>query len=145
MDGTPTGMKLMKLMPPVYADESRLAGVTDTAMAAHGTGVNVAGGLGTVTPRSKERLEGGIASILCFHPERFDDIEDQACALACRIAQDHCLPDGNKRTAILTAIALLEAFGRDVDCGQNDFVDAALAAAAGDRAAVRDKLGLAQS
>lgn len=105
--------------------------MTSVVMSAHGKAIDNTYGLAVVPNGTYDKVQGCLASIVSFHPERFTDLTDQAAHLACRIAQDHCFPDGNKRTAIITAVVFMETYGAAVSCSQHDLVEAGMAASQG--------------
>jgi death-on-curing protein len=44
--------------------------------------------------------------------ELYPDVIDKAAVLCCRLARNHPLPDGNKRTAFLLMARFLDVYGR---------------------------------
>lgn len=123
---------MRSIVKPVYVNEKMIDKFVDVVMSAHGRAISASYGFDTVTIDMKNRLKGAMASVLSMYPERYQTLSRQAAELACRIAQDHCFADGNKRTAIIAATAFLETYGHAVSCSSDDFVNAALAAANGD-------------
>lgn len=134
-----TGKNVVK---PVYVNEKIMDEFVNVVMSAHGRSINESYGFGTVTGDSKKKLKSAMVSVLSMYPERYETLSRQAAELACRIAQDHCFPDGNKRTAIVATTAFLETYGHAVSCSQDDFVAAALAASQGNVGEVMQFLGL---
>jgi death-on-curing family protein len=124
-------------LKPVFFKENELDDLTSVTMEAHGQSLKMAYGLAAVPNGTFNKVKGSLAGIMSFYPERFEDLDSQAAALACRLAKDHCFPDGNKRTAVLMAITLMEAYGNAVACSQDDFVQAGLAAARNDISTVK--------
>ena len=127
-------------LKPVMFDGKSLDELVDVVMSAHGRALCLSNGLDAVPPASRGRVQSACASICSMYPERFSCMEQQAAQLACRLAKDHCFPDGNKRTAIITAIIFMETYGRAVYCSDDEFVRAALAAADDDAEKVMDEL-----
>ena len=130
----------MMRLKPVWFNEEALDDIVDIIMSIHGAIVKRTRGLANADSRNRDKVEAAIASICSIHVERFNDLNDQAVAIACRLAQDHCYPDGNKRTAIITAMAIMEAYGRAIHCTDADIVNAGLKAAIGDADGVRRAL-----
>ena len=90
--------------------------------------------------QSRAHVEAIVYTVFSFQPERYAGLEAQVADLAVRLATGHCFPDGNKRTSMLSAAAVMETYGRSVSCSQSDFVEAAMLAACGDSAGVEAKL-----
>ena len=133
----------MSDLNPVLFDETCADTLTDVIMSAHGQSLHVSRGLDVVHPSTVDRVGAAVYGICVFHPERFADLEHQGCALACRLACDHPFADGNKRTAIMAAMAFMETYGRGISVSDDAVVAAALAAANDDIDAVMAALGLA--
>lgn len=127
-------------LKPVFFDGQSLDELVDVVMSAHGRALCLSNGMDIVPPSSRNKVQSACASICSMYPERFSCMEEQAATLACRLAKDHCFPDGNKRTAIITAITFMETYGRAVSCSDDEFVQAALAAARDDTMEVMDNL-----
>ena len=67
-------------------------------------------------PAAREKLQSVLAATFCTYfgqspAERFTDLFDQATYLAKHLAKDHLFQDGNKRTALVTALAILRSAG----------------------------------
>ena len=65
---------------------------------------------------AREKLQSVLAATFCTYfgqspAERFADLFDQATYLAKHLAKDHLFQDGNKRTALVTALAILRSAG----------------------------------
>lgn len=65
---------------------------------------------------AREKLQSVLAATFCTYfgqspAERFADLFDQATYLAQHLAKDHLFQDGNKRTALVTALAILRSAG----------------------------------
>lgn len=63
-----------------------------------------------------EKLQSVLAATFCTYfgqstAERFADLFDQATYLAQHLAKDHLFRDGNKRTALVAALAILRNAG----------------------------------
>jgi len=63
-----------------------------------------------------------------FYPE----FSDKAAVLAVRIAQNHPLPDGNKRLAWTCLTMFCELNGRDLEVSADEAVEQMIAVASGD-------------
>ena len=67
-------------------------------------------------PAAREKLQSVLAATFCTYfgqspAERFTDLFDQATYLAQHLAKDHLFQDGNKRTALTCALAILRSAG----------------------------------
>ena len=65
-------------------------------------------------PAAREKLQSVLAATFCTYfgqspAERFADLFDQATYLAQHLAKDHLFQDGNKRTALTAALAILQS------------------------------------
>lgn len=65
---------------------------------------------------AREKLRSVLAATFCTYfgqspAERFSDLFDQATYLAQHLAKDHLFQDGNKRTALSCALAILRSAG----------------------------------
>ena len=74
------------------------------------------GPTGGGVPVAREKLQSVLATTFCTYfgqspAERFADLFDQATYLAQYLAKDHLFQDGNKRTALVTALAILRSTG----------------------------------
>lgn len=74
------------------------------------------GPAGGGTMAAREKLQSVLAATFCtyfgsFPAERFADLFDQATYLAQHLAKDHLFQDGNKRTALVVALAILRSAG----------------------------------
>lgn len=63
---------------------------------------------------AREKLQSVLAATFCTYfgqspAERFVGLFDQATYLAQHLAKDHLFQDGNKRTALVTALAILRS------------------------------------
>lgn len=71
------------------------------------------------------KLQSVLAATFCTYfgqspAERFEDLFDQATYLAQHLAKDHLFQDGNKRTALVTALAILRSAGACVAFDDTD-------------------------
>ena len=71
---------------------------------------------GEADAASREKLQSVLAATFCTYfgqspVERFADLFDQATYLAQHLAKDHLFQDGNKRTALTCALAILRSAG----------------------------------
>ena len=76
-------------------------------------------------PAAREKLQSVLAATFCTYfgqspAERFADLFDQATYLAQHLAKDHLFQDGNKRTALVTALAILRSAGVCVEFDDTD-------------------------
>lgn len=76
--------------------------------------------IGGGVPAAREKLQSVLAATFCTYfgqspAERFADLFDQATYLAQHLAKDHLFQDGNKRTALVTALAILRSAGARVE------------------------------
>lgn len=76
--------------------------------------------IGGGVPAAREKLQSVLAATFCTYfgqspAERFADLFDQATYLAQHLAKDHLFQDGNKRTALVTALAILRSAGVRVE------------------------------
>lgn len=67
-------------------------------------------------PAAREKLQSVLAATFCTYfgqspSERFADLFDQATYLARHLANDHLFQDGNKRTTLVAALAILRSAG----------------------------------
>lgn len=74
---------------------------------------------------TREKLQSVLAvtfcTFFCQSPaERFADLFDQATYLAQHLAKDHLFQDGNKRTALTTALAILRSAGVRIEFDDTD-------------------------
>lgn len=74
---------------------------------------------------SREKLQSVLAATFCTYfgqspAERFADLFDQATYFAQHLAKDHLFQDGNKRTALTTALAILRSAGACVTFDDTD-------------------------
>ena len=123
---TPTLKPLMANTP------EDLKTMTDMVMRCHGLGLENSDGLKNIHGSSLGMVEAITYVVFVTRATSYPSLEDQAADLAVRIATDHPFPDGNKRTAVLAALTLLDAYGRPIACSNNAVVSAALAASRGD-------------
>lgn len=76
-------------------------------------------------PAARENLQSVLATTFCTYfgqspAERFADLFDQATYLAQHLAKDHLFQDGNKRTALACALAILRSAGACVAFDDTD-------------------------
>lgn len=76
-------------------------------------------------PAAREKLQSVLAATFCTYfgqspAERFSDLFDQATYLAQHLAKDHLFQDGNKRTALTCALAILRSAGACVAFDDTD-------------------------
>lgn len=74
---------------------------------------------------AREKLQSVLAATFCTYfaqspAERFADLFDQATYLAQHLAKDHLFQDGNKRTALTAALAILRSAGACVAFDDTD-------------------------
>lgn len=74
---------------------------------------------------AREKLQSVLATTFCTYfgqspAERFADLFDQATYLAQHLAKDHLFQDGNKRTALTCALAILRSAGACVAFDDTD-------------------------
>lgn len=74
---------------------------------------------------AREKLQSVLAATFCTYfgqspAERFADLFDQATYLAQHLAKDHLFQDGNKRTALTCALAILRSAGACVAFDDTD-------------------------
>lgn len=74
---------------------------------------------------AREKLQSVLAATFCTYfgqspAERFADLFDQAAYLAQHLAKDHLFQDGNKRTALVAALAILRSAGVCVEFDDTD-------------------------
>lgn len=74
---------------------------------------------------AREKLQSVLAATFCSYfgqspAERFADLFDQVTYLAQHLAKDHLFQDGNKRTALVTALAILRSAGACVAFDDTD-------------------------
>ena len=72
-----------------------------------------------------EKLQSVLPATFCTYfgqspAERFADLFDQATYLAQHLVKDHLFQDGNKRTALVTALAILRSAGVCVEFDDTD-------------------------
>lgn len=72
-----------------------------------------------------EKLQSVLAATFCTYfgqspAERFSDLFDQTTYLAQHLAKDHLFQDGNKRTALTCALAILRSAGACVAFDDTD-------------------------
>lgn len=135
-----TTRQTIRLKPLMASDTKDLKIMTDMIMRCHGLGLEGRNGLKTIRTTSLGTVESIAYVVFVTHAMTYPSLEDQAADLAVRIATDHPFPDGNKRTAVLAAITLLDAYGRPVACSNAAVVSAALAASRGDAEAVKQDI-----
>lgn len=63
--------------------------------------------------------------------ERYVTLAEKAGVLCCRLARNHCLPDGNKRVAFLAMVEFLESQGHGFDDSDQEHVAVTIEAMAG--------------
>lgn len=131
---TPTLKPLMANTP------EDLKTMTDMVMRCHGLGLENSDGLKNIHGSSLGTVEAITYVVFVARATSYPSLEDQATDLAVRIATDHPFPDGNKRTAVLAALTLLDAYGRPIACSNNAVVSAALAASQGDAESVKKEI-----
>ncbi len=76
-------------------------------------------------PAAREKLQSVLAATFCTYfgqspAERFEDLFDQVTYLAQHLAKDHLFQDGNKRTALTCALAILRSAGACVALDDTD-------------------------
>ncbi|WP_293836390.1 Fic family protein [uncultured Parolsenella sp.] len=76
-------------------------------------------------PAAREKLQSVLAATFCTYfgqspAGRFADLFDQATYLAQHLAKDHLFQDGNKRTALTAALAILRSAGACVAFDDTD-------------------------
>lgn len=74
---------------------------------------------------AREKLQSVLSATFCTYfgqspAERFVDLFDQATYLAQHLAKDHLFQDGNKRTALTCALAILRNAGVCVEFDDTD-------------------------
>lgn len=74
---------------------------------------------------AREKLQSVLAATFCTYfgqspAERFVDLFDQVAYLAQHLAKDHLFQDGNKRTALVAALAILRSAGVCVEFDDTD-------------------------
>lgn len=74
---------------------------------------------------TREKLQSVLAATFCTYfgqspAERFADLFDQVTYLAQHLAKDHLFQDGNKRTALTCALAILRSAGACVAFDDTD-------------------------
>ena len=126
-----------RLKPLMANTPEDLKTMTDMVMRCHGLGLENSDGLKNIHGSSLGMVEAITYVVFVARATSYPSLEDQAADLAVRIATDHPFPDGNKRTAVLAALTLLDAYGRPIACSNNAVVSAALAASRGDVDAVK--------
>ena len=131
---TPTLKPLMANTP------EDLKTMTDMVMRCHGLGLENSDGMKSVRGSSLGMVEAITYVVFVARATSYPSLEDQATDLAVRIATDHPFPDGNKRTAVLAALTLLDSYGRPIACSNNAVVSAALAASQGDAESVKKEI-----
>lgn len=131
---TPTLKPLMANTP------EDLKTMTDMVMRCHGLGLENSDGLKNIHGSSLGMVEAITYVVFVTRATSYPSLEDQAADLAVRIATDHPFPDGNKRTAVLAALTLLDAYGRPIACSNNAVVSAALAASQRDAESVKKEI-----
>lgn len=127
-------------LKPVSAnDQQTVDMLTELVMSAHGRVLEESAGLPVATGESRRRVESVVYSVFSAHPESYDSLESQVAEFMSRLASDHCFADGNKRTALLSAITVMEAYGRLVRLSVDDAVAIALMAADGETSQIKSK------
>lgn len=129
-----------RLKPVSAPDAGSLKIIADVIMSAHGRALEQSAGLRGAGKQHRDHVESIAYVVFSAQPDRYASLESQSADLAVRLATGHCFPDGNKRTAVLAAAVVMEAYGRAISCSQSDFVEAAMLAACGDSAGVEAKL-----
>lgn len=129
-----------RLKPLMANTPEDLKTMTDMVMRCHGLGLENSDGLKSVRGSSLGMVEAITYVVFVARATSYPSLEDQATDLAVRIATDHPFPDGNKRTAVLAALTLLDAYGRPIACSNNAVVSAALAASRGDAESVKKEI-----
>lgn len=129
-----------RLKPLMANTPEDLKTMTDMVMRCHGLGLENSDGLKNIHGSSLGMVEAIIYVVFVTRATSYPSLEDQAADLAVRIATDHPFPDGNKRTAVLAALTLLDAYGRPIACSNNAVVSAALAASRGDAESVKKEI-----
>lgn len=120
-------------LKPVSANNQETVDMlTELVMSAHGRALEESTGLQIATGESRKRVESVVYSVFTAHPSDYSSLESQVAELMSRLALDHCFADGNKRTALLTGLTIMEAYGRLVNLSVNDAVTIALMAADGE-------------
>lgn len=130
IDDAPDGAR-RRLKPVSAPDGESLKVLVDMIMRAHGRALEQSAGLQVAGKQHRDHVESIAYAVFSAHPDRYDSLESQSADLAVRLATGHCFPDGNKRTAVLAAAVVMEAYGRALSCSQEAFVEAALHAAEG--------------
>lgn len=111
------GGKALPVAPLVLDDTGSLEGLADAVMRLHGTLLTTGRVYTTDASGSRAELERGrVESVLSGTfctifgqppTDRFTDIFDQVTYVAEHMAKDHIFEDGNKRTSIVFALAVL--------------------------------------
>lgn len=129
------------MLKPVSADDmDSMRMLVDIVMSAHGLALESSAGLRATPGDSRKRVESVVYSVFSAAPDRYGSLEGQAADLACKLAKDHCFPDGNKRTSVLAAMTIMNSYGRALSFTQDDFVSMAMLSAKGDVDGVRGLL-----
>lgn len=129
-----------RLKPLMANTPEDLKTMTDMVMRCHGLGLENSDGLKSVRGSSLGTVEAITYAVFVTRATSYPSLEDQAADLAVRIATDRPFPDGNKRTAVLAALTLLDAYGRPIACSNNAVVSAALSASQGDAESVKKEI-----
>lgn len=126
-----TGTARRRLKPVSAPDGESLKILVDMIMSAHGRALEQSAGLQGAGKQNRDHVESIAYVVFSARPDHYASLESQSADLAVRLATGHCFPDGNKRTAVLAAAVIMEAYGRAISCSQEAFVEAALHAAEG--------------
>lgn len=128
-------------LKPVSAnDQETIDMLTELVMSAHGRALEESIGLQIASVESRRRVESVVYSVFAAHPGSYSSLESQVAEFISRLASDHCFADGNKRTALLSALTIMEAYGRPVSLSIDDAVAIALMAADGKTSEIASEL-----
>jgi prophage maintenance system killer protein len=102
-------------------------------MATHDALLTMSKGLNAVSYSSRKVIGSIVYVVFVARAEMYDGLNDQVTDLMIRIARDHGFPDGNKRTAVISGLTIIDMVRGPLKISDDDVVKAAMLAAAGDR------------
>jgi prophage maintenance system killer protein len=122
---------LDRTIAPLSVDgNDDLDSIVSIITAAHDGSLSASAGLNLTPRRSIDGINAVCYTV--FVSREYESAEDQIVDLMVRIATGHCYPDGNKRTALVAGLTLMEYQGLSTGgYTVDDLVSVALSAASG--------------
>lgn len=125
------------LKPLKATGDDELKMMTEMIMRCHGLStVSMKG----ISPSSIHKVDAIVKEVFVTGVSRYSSLEEQSADLAVLIATLKPFHDGNMETSVLSAVTIMDAYGRPVACDDDAMVTASVLATIGDRHGVMNAL-----